>query len=337
VQATLCNEGGYTGGYYDLAFSSTTASIAGCSCADTKLVAPYWDPASPVKTCADVDAEAYCGANFKYCYPPGGKYSNDLKFAATMEPGMMAAKIVTDDLSWDELLTTTKGVVNGPMADFIRRFGDVYLAFLPEGSYPSRQTDPLFVNADSTADKQWSWVERGPSHSGILTTAAFHRSTNGWRAKANRSLQVFLCREFVASDASVPEPSDEPDLTKKPYCKQCHIILEPMAQFFAKWPNVGNNNNYFYDRENPEQAAGSFNGVAGVGTSDFARILVQMDDYNTCAVKRAFKFATGRAMSRIEAQTMLRPLTDRFVANGKKLFPVIKAVLTSPAFTGVAE
>jgi hypothetical protein len=337
VAKSACNDATYTSGLYDLAFSSTTANIAGCTCAEAKLIAPYWNPQANVKVCPDVDAEAYCGANLGRCYPDGSKYAQDVKYAATMEPGVMAAKIVVEDRSWDELLTTTRGVVNGPMADFIRRFGDVYLEVQPAGSYPQRTTDPTFTSADPTDGDGWAWVERGPGHAGVLTSVAFHRSTNGWRAKANRSLQVFLCREFVASDASVPEPSDEPDLTKKPYCKQCHVVLEPMAQFFAQWPNVGNDNNYYFDRQHPEQASGSFNGVAGVGTADFAQILTHMDDYDQCAIKRAFKFVTGRVMTRQEVQTLLPSLNERFVGGGKKLFPVMELIMGSPAFTGAVK
>src|SRR5690606_31887415 len=134
------------------------------------------------------------------------------------------ARIIADERDWSDLVTTPQGVVNGPLADIVRRFAESILAVFPPGSYPQRNTDATFVNANPANTQSWKWVERGQNHAGIFTTVAFHRTTNGWKAKANRTMQSLLCREFKAADGAVPVVSDETDLTKKPYCSQCHII-----------------------------------------------------------------------------------------------------------------
>lgn len=332
---TACDTGGYTGGIIQIPSGGTvTTSSCHTDCSKTKLVRPYWNPAVEIKICQDVDLPANCGENLGLCLPPTGSYVNDISYAFTIEPGVMAAKIIADERSWGDLVTTTQGVVNGPLADVMRRFATTMLAVFPPGSYPTRNTDPVFTSADPTNLKSWHWIERGPGHAGIFTTPAFHRTTNGWRAKANRTMQSLLCREFKAADGSVPVTSDETDLTKKPYCSQCHITLEPMARFFSRWPDVGNDNNFFYDVDSPKDPNGAFNGKAGSDTPGFGAIVADMDAYSQCAVEKAFKFVVGRQMNAYELENYLPPLMSKFKSNGKRVFPIMRDIIESPVFKG---
>lgn len=342
-----CNDDGPTRGVYYINATNQNGRVPGLmdclnDCSTSRVISPFWNPSTQVRICSDLERADICGPQLSLCFPDPSNpvrvsqslYPDHIRHALTYEPGVLAAKIIADERSWDDLVLTTSSVVNGAFADFVIRFGRSLLDVSPSNTYPERNTDPVFTTADPTASDNWQRVEKGSGHAGVLTTMAFQRTTNGWRAKANRAMDVFLCREFHAADASVPVVSTETDLTRKPFCSQCHVILEPMAQFFGKWPNVGNNNNYFYSRDPNRSAAGRFNGESGVDTRDFAQIITRMEDYNTCAVKRAFTFVMGRDMSEGEATVLLGPWTQQFVAGGKRLFPIMKEMMNSKIFTG---
>ena len=166
--------------------------------------------------------------------------------AFTMEPGMMIAKIISQDRSWNEVLTTSKGVVNGATAYLIgnKKVGHKYIDnFLPNiagnDAYPNRLTNLVFKNAKPSNYKNFAEVETGGLKAGIMKTMAFHKVTNGHRAKANRIRQSLLCQEFTPPDEPQTE-SDEEDLSKRPYCSHCHKVLEPMTNFFSHWPDSDN-------------------------------------------------------------------------------------------------
>ena len=48
-----------------------------------------------------------------------------------------------------------------------------------------------------------------------------------------------------------PGAKADPNDTRVPelraYCKGCHVYLEPMARFFYRWPDTGNDSIYFYN------------------------------------------------------------------------------------------
>ena len=54
-----------------------------------------------------------------------------------------------------------------------------------------------------------------------------------WRAKAHVLYNVFLCREFVSEDTTLT-PSDNPDLTTRSGCADCHATLEPLSAHFSR-------------------------------------------------------------------------------------------------------
>lgn len=336
-----CNVNGWTKGTFIIYTNAATAPDLNCSndCGRTTLVTPYWNPTGTVQVCSGLLASDHCGPDLARCIPdpepvaPGytlAPFVRQVSWGFTMQPGVTAAKLVQDGASWDGMVTGTRVPVNGPMAKFLSLFGGYFGAVAPPGAYPGRTSDAVFTGADATNLDDWRWVEGGPREAGILTSLAFQRVTNGWRAKANRAMNALLCRSFSVPEGTPQPPSTETDLTKKPYCSECHRILEPMARFFGRWPNVGNGNNYRYDPVAP--AAGEFNGVTGDDVPAFGRILAGMEDYDRCAVRRAFEFVMARRMTDEERATLLRPLTARFVANGKRLWPVMRELIASPAF-----
>ena len=132
----------------------------------------------------------------------------------TLEPGRMMAKLVREDKKYSDVLTSSKGVVDGHYLHFLHNFGNIITK-----SYHIRSSGGLrleanvlnsYPNLSSLFDTHcgqdhsclnktdWHWIERGGNkHAGVLTMLAFHRATNGWRAKANKARSALLCREFV--------------------------------------------------------------------------------------------------------------------------------------------
>jgi hypothetical protein len=158
----------------------------------------------------------------------------------------------------------------------------------------------------------------------------FHQVTNGYRAKANRVYEGFLCRRFIISAEVPSSPSDVTDLTKRQPCAQCHQTLEPLGGFFGKWEQTGIN--YLYD--STRNAQGSFGNSMGDDTKALGEALSAEGDFDKCAVQRAFEIAMGREITIKESQTILPELVKKFRENGRKFWPVLKAIMNAPFFKG---
>lgn len=322
--------------------------LQGCACNDDKnlpiadlpraeFVNPYWNPAIRVLVCPAV--KKYCGNDLASCFPTTiavtvshNVVHEPIQEALTLEPGIMAARIVAEDLSWDDVLRGSKRLVTGPLADFLRRFGRGFMDAAPPNTYGDVTTGD--VARVAAADQRFHWVQGGNLNAGVLSTLAFQRFTNGWRAKANRTLGAFLCSGFTVPDGVAQVPSAESELIRKPYCQSCHVTLEPLSQFFGRWPTLGDTN-YFYNEATGVSAIGHYGGVEDSDTAGLARILTNSDKFNECAVRRAFEFIVGRPMTQLEEMTMLAPLTQDFVAGDKRVWPIMQAIVESPSFTGV--
>ena len=236
---------------------------------------------------------------------------------------MMIAKIVAEDKSYDEVLRSKEGVANPTIIHTLKKYFNFWNRVLPPGSYPTLSTEPAVAKV-RIEDKNYKWIDRGPLHAGVLTTVALHRVTNGWRAKANRVMDAFMCRSFTVPDGIKVIPSEEAELIRMPYCQSCHATLEPLSQFFGRWPNLGNDSNFYYDPSAAVSSVGRLAGKEDADTRGLALIMSSLPDFNECAVKRAFHFAVGREMTTYEEETILAPVTEKFVASGKKLWPIIR-------------
>jgi hypothetical protein len=314
----------------------------------TTLVTPWWaaNPADLVRVGSKVPE--YCGgADLANCIPQlednsvfeQGHYSynNRLRYGFTLQPGMMIAMQTQELQPWENAVTTDQVPVNGALADFLHRFnhnenvGTMQFFKFP-GSYPAIDTSPTFTNADPQGAHDWKWVKQGLA-SGVLSTFAFHKVTDGRRAKFNRFYNSMLCLEFNAFPDTVPDPSDNnPDLTQRSGCRDCHNTLEPAAKYFANWPELGNSTAYFFSQATPS-VQGAFMNQSGSGTTALAQIVKDSIPYHACGVQRAFEFVMGREMSQDEKSRVIPSLLDIYQQGGKKIWPVIKHVLSSTYFT----
>ncbi len=321
-----------------------------CPNCNTVEVSPYWAPNKKVKVCRLMIEDEYCGKNLEKCflgndegvtlYMPEVNIYDNIAYGMTMEAGMLIAKVVSNDRPWTDILTTADGVVNGPTAFMLNhsRVGPEFIeSFMPNSTgraasvYPERNTSPIFTKADASAVNKFDLVKVNDLEAGVLKTAAFHKITNGLRAKANRARESFLCKSYIPPE----EPqttSDEVDLTKKPYCSHCHKTLDPLSDFFKNWP-ANDNFNYI----DAAVATGSYEGETEDGVEGLAKLFTKLPEFNECAVKRAFEFVVRRQMSEKEANNILNPLISTYLNNDKKIWPVIKQIIESPEFIGSGQ
>ena len=336
-------------------------------------VKPYWDMTTTVKACPATVEDRFCGANFHKCFPyaiSAGDHDDDnfyrRRIAAAMaqEPGRMMAKIVRENRKYSEVLTSSKSVVNGVYLHFLHNFGSIITKSFHASSsgwrieknllnsYPNLASlyDNLCGTKHSCVQQDdWHWLERGGNrHAGVLTTPAFHRATNGRRAKANKMRSALLCREFVDPPGAKADPNDTRIPEFRAYCKGCHVYLEPMARFFYRWPDTGNDNIYFYNhlRSQPLRAqsykdtsCSECGAVQGDDVAGFAAILTthEGEAFKQCAVRQAFEFLIRRPLSSAERKNILPQYMQIYKDSDEKLWAVMEAIINSKIFTESAD
>jgi hypothetical protein len=334
--------------------AATVTAASTCSCAGPVLpvkVNPWWAPSKQVFTCSAALDPTICGPQLRKCNPSGGtiyypnQFIDDVIDTMTMEPGFIAAKTIIHDRPWTEVLTSTKGVA---APGFLAWLGNPNFSLILRqvalpGSYPEIDTDPNIQASladpsdtgirDQLNNSRYVWYERGQKHAGALTTLSFILEYNGARAYARQARETFLCKPFEVPEGVKQVVSDEPDLTKKPYCSSCHIVLEPLAKFWDRFPPVGSEG-YFYNETNSAQ--GSYAGQSGQDVTGLAKIFAGTEEFKTCAVKRSFEFLVGREMNQGELVSLLPLLVTRYDSSGGRLWPVLTEIMTTQAFTGVA-
>ena len=305
-----------------------------------KKMGEFWLKILQINTVVDFasikdtgDTQRTLGQEFPANAP--AKLKEKVAHSFTMEPGWLIAMVIRDDRPWDDVLRTKDGPVNGPLASYIASYGQMFLKVSPPESYPKRADEEAFKSPDLDSLNP-TWAFRGNSHAGILTTPAFHLVTNGRRAKFNRAYTSLLCKEFIIPPGVKQVPSDETELTRKPGCQSCHTTVEPGATLFGRWPGLGTNN-YFYDNSASAFANAQLWGQNASDTTGVAQILSNAKEFNECAVKRAFEFVVGRPMEPDEKSTMLPLLTKEFIANKKKVWPVMMKIIDSKPVAGQAK
>ena len=327
-------------------------------CANTPLtnialIQPWWAPSQTVPVCKALLEPEVCGPHLERCgigdtlaaVNHGFTYDSDTFYPQvvegfSLEPGILIAKIVTEDKSWNDTVTIKESVSNGAMEEMIARahpkFANrpsVVELNQPAGTYKTANNESVFGAPRSPEDQKFNWSKRSDSASGVLTTMAFLNTFNGNRAKVNGAYEAFLCRKFVLPSGIKPQPDFETDLTKKAVCSECHKVLEPMAQLANKWQHK--DNNFAYESE--KISTGNFRGQMGNDLSDFGKILTLQPEFSGCAVARTFEFFAGRAMNKKEYSILFPKLLDTFEKNGRKIWSMVPAILESDAFKGVAQ
>jgi len=315
------------------------------SCGKGEIIHPWWEPVGVTIHAKYKNAPGYrvgpriisiCGGPTlpKCDLRKAGiidNFTDEVNRAMAMEPGYIISHTVAEDKPYPEVLTTTKTILTGAYGYwFSKRVGKEMLPNFPGGGFKDKES-PAFTQSVAQGTRH-HWVDRNELNAGVLTTPVFQTITNGRRAKANKTYEVFVCRSFFVPDGIPADPSDSnPDLTKRAYCSICHVALEPMATFFNRWPGTGVNN-FQYDPAPNADVKGRFFGKEEQGVPGFARLVSSSDEFKECGVKRAFEFVNGRKMSEEEVTKDMAGYLATYNQTQGNLRTIIKQMLLNPTF-----
>lgn len=220
-------------------------------------VSPFWDPDTPIQVCAydaaevryspsDTDCTTHaafqdagcgCGPDLQWCAPTSQHIRVMEDFGEDID--RRVARNVLDNRSWLDLLTGSRGFVNGRIVSFLEHRAGVTqgVRFDIPGVAPAALPDLDFTDGDD-----WVEVSFGDQHSGVFTSPAFLLRFQTGRARANQFYDGFLCQPFQPPDGGLPDvdtPRPTLDLTARDGCRYCHALLEPAAAHWGRWTPFG--------------------------------------------------------------------------------------------------
>jgi hypothetical protein len=221
-----------------------------------RMVAPYWDPATPVKVCAfDAQETASdegvacntpeainkkgcgCGPDLRFCYGPSSVTSK-LILSSLREQLGRAVDDVAAGAPYTDMLLSTKAWQNGAIAFWKKHLAD-NLSFNVTYNAPDPDEE---IASKAFTDETWTLVDRKGLHAGVLTSPGYLLRFQTARGRANRFRITFMCEYFVPPAELEPAAGCDDattDLTQRCNCQYCHSKLEPMAAFFGQFAEAG--------------------------------------------------------------------------------------------------
>jgi len=290
----------------------------------------------------------------------------------TEEASHFMARIFEDDRDVRELLTSRATTVNGPLALFYRTMsnsrccGDV--ADLFGYTTPEPLFDPAAVPANVVVQDTTTWVtiaDRGPHAAGLMTMPIFLLKYGTRRQRAHAVYSTFLCKDFVANNVKL-QPSQEPDLTKRPGCATCHTRLEPLAAYFTRIPegnwtylppalfpisldrckqdpkNMHSGCKIYYDPAFTSTSHTVLRGAhasphnADAGPQGLATEITSSPEFAPCVVKNVAESLLGRPLT-AEDGAWQTAMAKTFVDGGFRMRALVRAIVTAPAYRDVND
>lgn len=309
--------------------------------------------------------EAPLGAELPFA-TANGKASEWSRQAWTSEAVAFIDDLVAKDQDFRGILTSKGSVVNGPAAQFHRFLSgatcctDTYsFGYHKPVSTTDAASMPSLLPHDVV--EYAPVADRGPLASGILTMPIFLTKYGTRRARAHILYSAFLCKEFTSNNSELV-PSEEPDLTKRSGCKDCHATLEPMAAYFSRikendWiylpeesfpvsnpackPNSSGTipsfcRNY-YDPAFVTAEAGELRGAhaspanAAAGPKALAAEIVGSEEFPACVAHNVATSFLGRPLTE-DDQALRAELTDAFKSSGFRMRALVGALVKSDAY-----
>jgi hypothetical protein len=272
------------------------------------------------------------------------------------EPVRFIDQVLLDDRDFRDVLVSRGTMVNGPLALFYRTLASARCC--EDGTALGYvDPEPLFDPSAAPTSlapvnvEHWQPVaDRGPHAAGIVTMPVFLRKYGSARQRAHAIYGAFLCKEFRAERATLAA-SNEPDLTKRPGCRACHIKLEPMAAYFARvadqdWtylpakffptarcgvPGAPACKHFYDPALTTLRYAHTAPNHAYLGPSGFARDVAASPDLAPCVVERVGASLLGRPL-RDSERAWRDGLAKLFVDGGYRMRALVRAIVTSPAY-----
>jgi hypothetical protein len=277
------------------------------------------------------------------------------------------ARIFSEDRDARELLTSRATVINGPLAQFYRSIASITCCG-SSSTLGYADPTPLFVPAQVPSNlvpeqvATWADVEdRGPHAAGLMTMPVFLVKYGTRRARAHVLYNAFLCKDFVADNVTL-EPSQEPDLMKRPGCSLCHRTLEPMAAYFARvqesdWTYLPSEQfpislercaagdpktmspacRTYYDPafttadHTVLRGANGSPANADAGPAGLAQEITRSPLFSRCVVQNVTQSFLGRSLGP-DDELWRASLDAAFVAGGYRMKALVRAILLSPQY-----
>ncbi|MEO8702144.1 MAG: DUF1592 domain-containing protein [Kofleriaceae bacterium] len=279
--------------------------------------------------------------------------------------------VVDNDRDMRELLTSRGTIINGPLAQFYRFFANAgCCGQASELGYSEAEPlfDPAAVPASLLPVDAATWTpipDRGPHAAGLMTMPVFLLKYGSRRQRAHVIYNAFMCKELVAEHVKLVA-STEPDLTKRSGCAACHQRLEPMAAYFSriqesdwtylppsKFPissiacaaepaKMSRACKTYYDPAFTDVHHSVLRGAyaapkhVDAGPQQFALDVTSSPEFAPCVVKNIAQSLLGRPLGGAD-ETWKQTLAQLFVANGYRLAPLVRSILTSPAYHDVDD
>ena len=119
-----------------------------------------------------------------------------------------------------------------------------------------------------------------------------------------------------------------------------------MAAFFYRWPDTGNDNNYFFNHAQKSKTSyyidttcGTDCRAEGDGVHALAQIISNHREqaFQKCAIKHAYEFIMRQELRGKTAQTLLPELLKVYDDSGGKIWAVMQHIITTQMFWSSAD
>ena len=349
-------------------------------------VNPWWDMNNPIKVCAfdaqltaisstgtdcstlagNDDPECGCGENLKWC--TAGDQDQPVEDAIANALSEHVRAVLQNGDPYSAILTESTVMVNGPLVDWYQN----------RANFSDSVQSPVSTDQLPQLDREdvdtWVSIPVGEEYAGVLTEPGWLLRHQTDRGRASRFYSAFLCREFQSPSGGIQELIEEnptPDLSRKPVCKDCHVLLEPWAAYWGRWqqasakylsyeeyPTISNECNacapgcpytgickfnYLLDSSHPHQDdfVGLFNPYVylmgddadnpDIGPKEWANEIVSDGRFAQCASQNAAMWLMGWSTTEVDPE-WVSVWADDFEASGLDYRALIRSIVTSPVY-----
>ncbi|AKF08049.1 DUF1592 domain-containing protein [Sandaracinus amylolyticus] len=258
------------------------------------------------------------------------EYDAELQAAMRTELEALVRDTFARGGSFEDLLTTRRAYVNGPLAAV---YG---------------------VDGPTSAD-DWQWVELDPTQrAGLLTRAAFLTVFSSATVQSPIRRGVFVVEEVFCVELGTPPPNasdvvvdggDDGDglrtvrqdvtaRTTSGTCSSCHSLINPVGFAFEHYDGIGRHRTEELTTGLPLDASGV---VAGTDVDGAVRDAVELSTRiatsaraRACFSNRWLERALGRVPARLDTCSMER-ISERFRESGS-MRELVLAIVESDAF-----
>jgi len=318
-----------------------------CAPGEQVEVSPYWDRDSSVKVCSMTASERQhvgaagsidcatergqksqmcgCGPHLAWCYR-----SDDyelVKASMRQEGARIAEEILRNDLPYTLILTSDWSMWDGRLEH-----------------YYARLDGRLGELEDADANRPWERFDRGPAHSGVLSTHMFFNYFYNGRRWAQRTFETFLCHETVpdfdlldefpvevpVSYRSHPTAQADINVNSGRACAACHLQLDGLSRLKDRWDNFGQ----YYDTGyggGPVPQSAIFLGEEVDGLDAFGKALAASDVFADCAASQMWEHLTGHRFQP-EETTLRRELVEGFKSTNHDFRALVRAMVDTEAY-----